>query len=83
VLVQAARERQSKAWFRRPEDRRNEDRLVALIRLGPVVWRDTTIGLDRASPEGDSQLWLLTGYARVVTGRRMAALPQHLFRGRP
>jgi hypothetical protein len=53
--VQAARERQWKAWFRRPEDRRNEDRLAALIRLGPVVGRDTTIGLDRASPEGDSQ----------------------------
>src|SRR5580765_370339 len=40
VLVQAAKERQSKAWFRRPEDQRAEDRLVTLIRLGPIVRND-------------------------------------------
>jgi Bacterial dnaA protein helix-turn-helix len=34
VLVEAARERQSKAWFRRPEDQRAEERLATLIKLG-------------------------------------------------
>jgi hypothetical protein len=37
LLVEAAKERQSKAWFRRPEDQRAEDGLATLIRLGPVV----------------------------------------------
>ena len=37
VLVQAARERRSKAWFRRPDDQRAQDRLATLIRLGPGV----------------------------------------------
>jgi chromosomal replication initiation ATPase DnaA len=37
VLVEAAKERQSKAWFRRPDDQRAEDRMATLIRLGPVV----------------------------------------------
>ena len=35
MLVQAARERQSKAWFRRAEDQRAQDRLATAIRLGP------------------------------------------------
>ena len=37
VLVEAARERQSKAWFRRSEEQRAEDRLATRIRLGPSV----------------------------------------------
>ena len=37
MLAEAARERQSKAWFRRPEDQRVEDRLATIIRLGPIV----------------------------------------------
>jgi hypothetical protein len=37
LLVEAAKERQSKAWFRRPEDQRAEDTLATLIRLGPIV----------------------------------------------
>jgi hypothetical protein len=37
VIVEAAKERQSKAWFRRTEDQRAEDRLATLIRLGPAV----------------------------------------------
>jgi hypothetical protein len=37
VLVEAAKERQSKAWFRRPDHQRAEDRLATLIRLGPIV----------------------------------------------
>jgi DnaA-like protein len=39
VLVQAARERQSKARFRRSEEQRNQEKLRMLIRLGPVVGR--------------------------------------------
>jgi hypothetical protein len=34
MLVEAARERQSKAWLRRPEEQRAEDRLATLINLG-------------------------------------------------
>ena len=37
MLVEAARERQSKAWFRRPDDQRAEDRLATLIRLSPIA----------------------------------------------
>ena len=37
MLVDAARDRQSKAWFRRTEDQRAEDRLATAIRLGPIV----------------------------------------------
>ena len=67
MLVEAAKERQSKAWHRRPEDQRAEDRLARLLRLGPVVGRDSTRGPDRASPEGDCQP------KSVVSGR--LALP--------
>jgi hypothetical protein len=55
VLVEAAKARQSKAWFRRSEDQRKQDRLRTLIRLGPVVGRDSTRGPDSASPAGDCQ----------------------------
>src|SRR5262252_6714828 len=37
MLVAAAKERQSKARYRRPEDQRNEERLAMLIRLGPIT----------------------------------------------
>ena len=37
MLVEAARERQSKAWFRRSEEQRAEDRLATRINLGPSV----------------------------------------------
>ena len=37
MLVEAARERQSKAWFRRTEEQRAEDRRATLINLGPIV----------------------------------------------
>src|SRR5580765_6495274 len=36
VLVAAARERQSKAWYGRSEEQRKQDRLATLIRLGSV-----------------------------------------------
>ena len=36
MLVDSAKARQSKAWFRRPEEQRAEDRLATLIKLGPV-----------------------------------------------
>jgi hypothetical protein len=55
VLAEAAKARQSKAWFRRSEEQRNQDRLWTLIRLGPVVGRDSTRGLDSTSAEGDCQ----------------------------
>ena len=55
MLVDAAKARQSKAWFRRPENQRAEDRLATAIRLGPVVGRDSMSGPDSASPEGDCQ----------------------------
>jgi hypothetical protein len=41
MLVEAAKERQSKAWFRWPEKQRSQDRLATLIRLGPIVGRDS------------------------------------------
>jgi hypothetical protein len=37
MLVEAVKERRSKARFRRPEDQRAEEKLATLIRLGPVV----------------------------------------------
>jgi hypothetical protein len=55
MLVEAASERQSKAWFRRSEEQRREERLWTLIRLGPVVERDSTRGPDSALSEGDCQ----------------------------
>jgi len=55
MLVQAAKERQSKAWFRRTEEQRKQDRLWTLIRMGPVAGRDSTRVPDSASPEGDCQ----------------------------
>ena len=55
VLVGVARERQSKAWFRRSEDQRNQERLATLIRLGPPA-RDTAIaGLQESKETLQSQ----------------------------
>ena len=34
MLVEAAKERQSKAWFQRPDYQRAEERLATVIRLG-------------------------------------------------
>src|SRR5882724_10447685 len=39
VLIEAAKERQSKARFRRSEEQRKREMLATLIRLGPVVGR--------------------------------------------
>jgi hypothetical protein len=55
VLVDAAKARQSKAWFRRSEEQRREDMLRTLIRLSQVDGRDSMIAPDSASPEGDNQ----------------------------
>ena len=55
MLVDAGKARPSKAWFRRPEDQRAEDRLATAIRLRPGVGRDSTRGPDSGSPEGDGQ----------------------------
>jgi hypothetical protein len=52
VLVKAARERQSKAWYRRSEEQRKQDRLATFIRLGPVVSRAPSP--DSESAEGRS-----------------------------
>jgi hypothetical protein len=52
VLAHAAMERQSKARFRQSEEKRKQDKLRMLIRLGPVAGRGTPPG---ESPEGDSQ----------------------------
>jgi hypothetical protein len=54
VLVAAARERQSKARFRRSEEEREQDRLATLIKLGPIVRRAATAGPDCESHEAGS-----------------------------
>lgn len=51
VLVEAARERQSKAWYRRSEEQREQDRLATLIRLGSVANLAATKVLDCESHE--------------------------------
>jgi DnaA-like protein len=54
VLVQAARERQSKAWYRRSEEQRKQDRLATLIKLGYVANLAATKGPESESHEGGS-----------------------------
>jgi DnaA-like protein len=54
VLVQAARERQSKAWYRRSEEQRKQDRLATLIKLGSVANLAATKGPESESHEGGS-----------------------------
>jgi Bacterial dnaA protein helix-turn-helix len=51
VLVEAAMERQSKAWYRRPDDKRAEDRMATLISLGPVVRNDAPKDANDEYPE--------------------------------
>jgi hypothetical protein len=51
MLVEATRDRQSKAWFRRPEDQRAEDRLATAIRLGPIVRNDAHKEANNDCPE--------------------------------
>jgi hypothetical protein len=55
VLVEAVKERQSKARFRRPDDQRAEERLATLIRLGPVVRNDALRDANKECPEGCAQ----------------------------
>ena len=55
VLVQAARERQSKAWFRRSEEQRAADRLATAIRLGSVGKKAAATLPNNESPEARSQ----------------------------
>jgi Bacterial dnaA protein helix-turn-helix len=62
LLVEAAKERQSKAWFRRSEEQRKQEKLRMLIRLGPVTGRCTPTGPDSESAERHSHP------ARVVLG---------------
>jgi hypothetical protein len=59
VLVQAAMERQGKAWYRRSEEQRNEDRLRRLMTLGPVAKSGSTTGPDRGCAEPPSQPGML------------------------
>jgi hypothetical protein len=56
VLVEAARERQRKARFRRSEEQRKEDSLRRLMTLGPAVDRSATTGLEAGYPEGNSHV---------------------------
>jgi hypothetical protein len=55
MLVQAARERQSKAWYRRTEDQRAEDRLATAIRLGPIVRHTAIVDPGNEFPESCPQ----------------------------
>jgi hypothetical protein len=54
LLVESARERQSKAWYRRSEEQRKQEKLRMLIRLGPVAGRCTPTGPDSESAERHS-----------------------------
>jgi hypothetical protein len=53
VLVEAAKERRSKARFRRSEEQREQERLATLIKLGPIVRRAAATG-----PDCESHDWL-------------------------
>jgi hypothetical protein len=54
VLLQAAKERQSKAWYRRSEEQRKQEKLPMLIRLGSVANPAATKGPESESHEGGS-----------------------------
>src|SRR5215467_9853356 len=54
VLVEAARERQSKARFRRSEEQRKEDQLRTLITLCPAVSSTRTDGPKNDVPQARS-----------------------------
>jgi DnaA-like protein len=51
VLADAAKARQAKAWFRRPEEQRAEERLARLIRLGPIARNATATNAGNESTE--------------------------------
>jgi hypothetical protein len=51
LLVEAAKARQAKAWYRRPDDQRAEGRLATLIRLGPIVRNDAPKEANSQGPE--------------------------------
>jgi uncharacterized protein YeeX (DUF496 family) len=51
MLVHSAKERQSKARFRRPDEQRAEDKLPTLIRLGPIVKNAASKDANNESPE--------------------------------
>jgi hypothetical protein len=51
MLVEAAKERQSKAWFRRPEKQRAQDKLATLIKLRPIVRDSAPKGANNECPE--------------------------------
>ena len=55
MLVAATKDRQGKAWYRRPEEQRQEDRLRRLMTLGPAVDRAATTGSEAGPPGGNSQ----------------------------
>jgi hypothetical protein len=55
LLVQAAIERQGKAWYRRSEEQREEDTLRTLITLGPVAAGTVTTAPDSGCAEALSQ----------------------------
>jgi hypothetical protein len=55
MLVDAAKARQSKAWFRRPDDQRAGDRLATAIRLGPVGKKAAATLSNNESPGARSQ----------------------------
>jgi len=56
VLLEAAKARQSKAWFRRPEDQRAEERLATLINLGPIVRHAASVDPGNEFPESCPQV---------------------------
>jgi hypothetical protein len=56
VLVQAAMERQGKAWYRRSEAQRNEDSLRRHMTLGPAAKSGSATGPDRGCAEALPQL---------------------------
>ena len=51
MLVDAAKARQAKEWYRRPDDQRAEERLARLIRLGPIARNATATNASNESPE--------------------------------
>jgi Bacterial dnaA protein helix-turn-helix len=55
MLLDAAKARQSKAWFRRPEDQRAEERLATLINLGPIVRHAASVDPGNEFPESCPQ----------------------------
>ena len=59
VLVEAAKERQSKAWYRRPEELRAEEKLATRLNLGPIVRDAAPKDADNEIPERCSPMVVL------------------------